>query len=148
MAPSVIFVCLGNINRSAVAEGILRKHRPDVKVKSAATGGWHAGEGASAEMTAAAKQQGYDLSYHRAKQVSKKDLEEYDLIIAMDRQNFRDLQKLCTPAQEKKLKLFLPSYAPELNLQDTPDPYYEGGYDKVVSIVEKGVLSLIKEALA
>jgi len=138
--PSVIFVCLGNINRSAVAEGLLRKHAPATKVKSAGTGGHFAGSPASSEMCTAAKAvAGVDLSEHRAKKVDPGDFEEFNLVLAMDSDNLKDLQAICPEQHAPKLKLFLPTYAPELDMQDTPDPYYVGGYDKVVSAVEAAV---------
>mmetsp|Transcript_53193 Transcript_53193/g.154865 ORF Transcript_53193/g.154865 Transcript_53193/m.154865 type:complete len:152 (-) Transcript_53193:152-607(-) len=142
---SVIFVCLGNINRSAVAEGLLRKYAPKTKVKSAGTGGHFAGSSASSEMRAAARDvAGVDLTEHRAKQVDLADFDEFDLVLAMDSQNLSDLQSICPSEQKSKLKLFLPTYAPELGIQDTPDPYYVGGYEKVVLAVEAAVKGLVK----
>mmetsp|Transcript_18181 Transcript_18181/g.51492 ORF Transcript_18181/g.51492 Transcript_18181/m.51492 type:complete len:150 (+) Transcript_18181:48-497(+) len=142
---SVIFVCLGNINRSAVAEGLLRKHAPGTKVKSAGTGGHFAGSSASSEMRAAAsKVAGVDLSRHVAKQVAPGDFEEFDLVLAMDSENLSDLRRICPKQHEAKLHLFLPTYAPELNMRDTPDPYFVGGYDGVVSAVETAVKGLVK----
>ena len=62
----------------------------------------------------------------------------------MDSENLAHLQRMCPKRHESKLKLFLPTYAPELKMQDTPDPYYVGGYDGVVSAVETAVKGLIK----
>mmetsp|Transcript_109657 Transcript_109657/g.194466 ORF Transcript_109657/g.194466 Transcript_109657/m.194466 type:complete len:150 (-) Transcript_109657:30-479(-) len=143
--PSVIFVCLGNINRSAVAEGLLRKHAPESTVKSAGTGGHFAGSPASSEMRAAARKvAGVDLSSHRAKQVDVKDFEDFDFVLAMDSDNFSNLKRICPPEHASKLKLFLPTYAPELKMEDTPDPYFVGGYDAVVEVVETAVKGLVK----
>ena len=147
MAPSVIFVCLGNINRSAVAEGLLRKHAPGTKVKSAGTGGHFAGHPASAEMRAAAKAvANVDLGGHRAKQVQAQDFEEFDLVLAMDSENLSDLRGMCPFHHQSKLHLFLPTYAPQLGMQDTPDPYFVGGYEGVVRAVETAVQGLVANA--
>jgi len=144
--PSVIFVCLGNINRSAVAEGLLKKHAPATVVKSAGTGGHFAGNPASPEMRAAAKSVAkVDLSQHRAKKVEVADLEKFDLVIAMDSDNLSHLKSMCPKGHEAKLRLLLPTYAPELEMEDTPDPYFVGGYDKVVSAVETAILGLVKK---
>eukprot|EP00397_Hematodinium_sp_SG-2012_P007121 GEMP01007163.1.p2 GENE.GEMP01007163.1~~GEMP01007163.1.p2 ORF type:complete len:146 (+),score=36.63 GEMP01007163.1:91-528(+) len=139
---SVLFVCLGNVNRSAVAAALLKDAAPSVRVDSAGTGGHFAGDGAHPYMLKAAKLKGIDLSSHRARQVVSADRDRFDRIIAMDRENFDDLVALgFTPV------LFLPTYAPHLNMQDTPDPYYGGGHDKVIDIIKVGVATLARELL-
>ena len=96
----VLFVCLGNICRSPTADGIFRKLVADanlqgqILVDSAGTGGWHIGKGPDSRTVAAAKKRGYDLSQLRARQVSGADFAEFDYVLAMDKSNLMDLQRL------------------------------------------------------
>ena len=93
----VLFVCLGNICRSPTAEGVLRHKLREagladqVEVASAGTGDWHVGNPTDKRSQAAAKLRGYDLSTQRAQQVSRADFASYDLILAMDSSNLRNL---------------------------------------------------------
>ena len=96
---SVLFVCLGNICRSATGEGVLQ-HLVDteglaeqIKVDSAGTIGYHSGNPADARMRAAAQKRGFDLT-SRSRQITVSDLETFDLVIAMDCENFEDIQRL------------------------------------------------------
>src|SRR5476649_1153224 len=109
----VLFVCLGNICRSPTAEGVLRHKLREagladqIEVASAGTGDWHVGKAPDKRSQAAAKLRGYDLSAQRAQQVSRADFATYDLILAMDNSNLRNL-KVLQPAKSKaELDLFL-----------------------------------------
>jgi len=137
---SVLFVCLGNVNRSAVAAVLLKSIASSLVVDSAGTGGHFAGDGAHPDMVKAASAVGLDMSYHRARQVTKADLGKFDVVIAMDRENFDHLKSMGFEPV-----LFLPTYAPELKLKDTPDPYYSGGHDKVIEIIRQGVVGVAKK---
>ncbi|CDJ38338.1 hypothetical protein, conserved [Eimeria necatrix] len=145
MVRSVLFVCLGNVNRSPTAEYILRSklqlqtlNPKPFKVASAATGGHTEGDPAMGEMIRAARKRGVDLSPHRARQ-------EFDLVVAMDKSNLRNLAALCPPDKRHKLKLLIRDYAPECGTEEVPDPYYEGGHLNVFDLIEKGVEGLIKK---
>ncbi|CEM02276.1 unnamed protein product [Vitrella brassicaformis CCMP3155] len=140
---SILFVCLGNINRSAAAEGYMRSKRPSLHVESAGTGGHFAGAAADDDMQLAARQRGVDLSSHRARQVTDQDFVRFDMVVAMDSSNLRSLQQRCPAAYQSKLHLFLPKYASHLGLSDTPDPYYEGGHLRVFDIISQGIDGLI-----
>merc|ERR1712129_543201 len=119
-------------------------YAPETTVKSAGTGGHFAGNPASSEMRAAAKSKAQvDLASHRAKQVQASDFEDFDFVLAMDSENFADLKRICPKRHEGKVQLLLPTYAPELKMQDTPDPYFVGGYEGVVEAVETAVKGLI-----
>jgi len=131
----LLFVCLGNICRSPTAEGVMRHLiqqrglQDEIEVDSAGTGDWHVGSAPDDRATAAARLRGIELA-GAARQVSRLDFEEYDLLLAMDRQNLRDLLAQAPPGLEYKVRL--------LADVDVPDPYYgEGdGFARVLDIVE------------
>jgi protein-tyrosine phosphatase len=146
----VLFVCLGNICRSPLAEAVARKRLAeaglDVSVASCGTGDWHAGEGADPRMVAAARAAGHDLSKHRARQLRERDFTDYDLLLAMDRDNLRGLRKLAaTPEQAGRAALFLEwtGAAPPLEF---PDPWHgdAAGFTASVKLAERGVAGLIE----
>ena len=146
----VLFVCLGNICRSPTAEGLLRAEAERrgvadrVRVGSAGTGSWHVGDPPDARMSEAAARRGYRLA-GRARQVTPEDLEEWDLIVAMDGQNLRDLQRMTGPTPTL-LRLFS-DYLPPGSPTDVPDPYYGGpeGFDRVLDLVEEGSVRILDE---
>lgn len=147
----VLFVCLGNICRSPTAEGVLR-HKlrsagliEQVDVASAGTGDWHVGNPPDKRSQAAALRRGYDLSAQRAQQVTRADFSSYDLILAMDQSNLRNLKAL-QPAQGKaELDLFLRRY--QSSVDDVPDPYYDGehGFEQVLDLIERACDLLVIE---
>jgi len=147
----ILFVCLGNICRSPTAEGVLRQKLREaglaerVEVASAGTGGWHKGEAPDVRSQQAAKRRGYDLSAQRAQQVSTADFNRYDLILAMDKSNLRDLKALQPAGAKAELDLFLRRY--ESVKDECPDPYYEGeaGFEEVLNLVERACDLLIIE---
>lgn len=148
-APRVLFVCLGNICRSPLVEGVARQRCAEaglaVEVTSCGTGHWHVGEGADLRMVHAAAAAGFDLSPHRARQLRAADLDAYDLVFAMDSDNLRGIQSFVTPRSRAETGLFLPwtGAAPP---QDFPDPYYGGpeGFTACVALAERGVAGLIE----
>jgi protein-tyrosine phosphatase len=140
----VLFVCTGNICRSPTAEGVLRRlaelEKRDVHVESRGTHDYHVGEPPDERAQHHAKRRGYDLSAQRAKHFSKRDFEEFDLVLAMDRGHLRILQRLCPPQHAGKVRLFLRE-------ADVPDPYYGGpeGFEEVLDLVEAACRSLLAE---
>ena len=147
----VLFVCLGNICRSPTAEGVLRHQlqraglADQVEVASAGTGDWHVGKAPDARTCKAALARGYDLSSQRAQQVSRADFARYDLILAMDSSNLRNL-KAMQPGQGKaELDLFLRRFDGEVD--EVPDPYYEGeqGFERVLDLIERACDLLVIE---
>jgi protein-tyrosine phosphatase len=143
----VLFVCTGNICRSPTAEGVMKKMIQDmglsVHVESAGTHGYHVGECPDERAQAHAHKRGYDLSAQRARQVRKRDFEEFDVIIAMDRGHLRILEHNCPPQHRGKLRLLI-------NGHDVPDPYYGGaeGFEQVLDMVEAACLGLLAEIRA
>jgi protein-tyrosine phosphatase len=149
----ILFVCLGNIVRSPLAEALFRKYAREagledqVTADSAAIGKWHVGEGPDERMLQVALRHG--LRYeHRARQVQRSDLDRFDWIIAMDGQNKAALLKQArTPEQRQKIRL-LRSYDPLGGpAAAVPDPYYGGvdGFEEVYAIVDRSVCAFLDE---
>ena len=147
----VLFVCLGNICRSPTAEGVLR-HKLQVaglagrvEVASAGTGNWHVGAAPDKRTQRAALLRGYDLSAQRAQQVVAPDFNHYDLILAMDLSNLRDLKALQPAHGNAELDLFLRRF--DGVKDEVPDPYYDGedGFEEVLDLVESACDLLVIE---
>lgn len=147
----VLFVCLGNICRSPTAEAVMRQRLQQagladrIEVDSAGTGDWHVGKAPDSRTQQAASRRGYDLSSLRGRQVSVDDFARFDLILAMDGANLRDLQRM-RPAQARgELDLYLRRF--ELAEDDVPDPYYGGseGFEHVLDLLEQASDALLIE---
>lgn len=136
----ILMVCLGNICRSPLAEGILatkiKQRNLPWEVDSAGTSGWHVGELPDRRSIAVAKAHGIDLTYQRSRQFQSIDFEQFDLILAMDSSNYANITRLAmTPAQKSKVRLILNYAYPNQN-RAVPDPYYEGGFEKIYQMLE------------
>lgn len=122
----ILMVCLGNICRSPLAEGIIRAKLMRVpgnfEVDSAGTGGWHSGENPDARSIKVARMHGIDISEQRARQLIKDDLQRFDLIFAMDQSNLRNIRQLSTPENYHKTHLYLEFAG--FGIADVPDPWY------------------------
>jgi protein-tyrosine phosphatase len=141
---SVLFVCLGNICRSPLAEGIAREiaqaHQLKLKIDSCGTGNWHIGEHPCENSIKVAKQHGIDISMLVSREITRKDLEEFSLIVALDSSNFYDLQKM---GAKNLCKLGDFGF----DGADVPDPYFfDGfeGFEKVYEMIEICVNNLFK----
>lgn len=144
-------VCLGNICRSPLAEGILRhkieKKNLPVKVNSCGTAGYHVGDFADPRSTEVAHKNNIDLSGHIGKQFSVSDFDTYDLIYAMDGNNYRDiLNQARNKNDEAKVKLLMNEVLPNENV-DIPDPYYGGsnGFDNVFKMIDQACDRIIEK---
>jgi protein-tyrosine phosphatase len=146
----VLFVCLGNICRSPTAEGVLRQLVKEagltnaVEVDSAGTGDYHIGEKPDPRACWAASRRGYDLSSLRARQVTVRDFQDFDYVLAMDEQNLRALQGIAPPEYAHKLRMLTDFCSSgECGI---PDPYIGGpeGFDRVLDIVEEGAQGLLR----
>lgn len=117
----------------------------DLELDSAGTGNYHLGEAPDKRTIAAAKRRGYDLQELRARQVTADDFENFDLLLAMDEQNLRDLRRLVPARHEHKLRLFL-DYARIGHRPDVPDPYFgeANHFDEVLDLAEAGARGLIE----
>jgi protein-tyrosine phosphatase len=129
MAASVLFVCMGNICRSPLAEAALRAEAArrglDVEIDSAGTGGWHAGEPPDARAIAAARRNGVDIAGQRARKVSRADFDRFDHIVALDAENLADLEALRPAGGRARLSLLL-DHVPGREGKGVADPYYGG----------------------
>ena len=137
-------VCLGNICRSPLAEGIMRhlvaEKDLDWKIASAGTGNWHVGKAPDHRSIAAAKACGYDISTQRAQQFNHGMFDQFDLILVMDRQNLNDVINLALTKEEKeKVKLFLDN-------DELIDPYWDNTlFAPVCKQVENRCKEIIKQ---
>ncbi|MCE2962652.1 MAG: low molecular weight protein-tyrosine-phosphatase [Chitinophagales bacterium] len=145
----ILMVCLGNICRSPLAEGIL-KHKLGQKnlnatVESAGTGGYHIGALPDIRSIEIANKYSIDLTDQRARKVRSIDLEEFDLIFAMDTYNFQDLRKMAREEELSKIKLILNESHPNKNLS-VPDPYYGGndGFENVYHLLDQACERIIE----
>lgn len=135
MSRSVLFVCLGNICRSPLAEAALRHQCTaaglDVNIDSAGTGDWHVGHAPDERAQMVAMKNGVDIAHLRARQVTKADFRDFGFVIAMDGQNLRDLTAMQPRNSVARLSLLLDHVEGRAG-EDVVDPYYgkEEGFDK------------------
>lgn len=150
MSYRVLMVCMGNICRSPTAEVVARRFIKDndlgakVKIDSAGTHGYHVGESPDGRTQRAAALRGYDLSQLRARKVAPQDLDYFDLILAMDKNNLDNLRRMATPEQLTKVGLFM-DFAKNFDDDEVPDPYYGlgHGFDLVLDMVEDAAQGLV-----
>jgi protein-tyrosine phosphatase len=146
----ICFVCLGNICRSPTAEGVMANLLAQsgladrVIIDSAGTGAWHAGELPDPRTRAAASRRGIELT-HRARQFTRHDLEQFDLVIAMDRQNLAHLKTLLGTRPHPEVRLLRSFDATAPAGAEVPDPYSGGeeGFEKVLDQCERACAGLI-----
>ena len=147
---SVLFVCMGNVCRSPTAEGVFRHFVAEagledtVVVDSAGTHAYHAGLPSDARSSEAAKRRGYSLADIRARKVSNEDFEQFDYVIAMDRDNMAILIEQSDAQHHHKISLFMEHSAG--NDDEVPDPYYGGslGFERVLDLVEEASRGLLE----
>lgn len=152
---NILFVCLGNICRSPMAEGVFRTIVTEAglgdrfHIDSAGTGSWHLGDPPDRRAQRAAKARGIDISDQRARCIEQADFDRFDLILAMDQGNLGDLMHAAPEARTDRVRLFL-EFAPELGRREVPDPYYGGtdGFEHVLDLVEtagRGLLEALQK---
>ena len=153
MKQRILFVCLGNICRSPAAEAMMQSLvdraglQNQIYLDSAGTYGGHAGERADARMRRAATARGIDIT-HRSRQVRESDFDNFDMIIAMDDNNYEALFRLA-PNREAQFKIFRfrEFLRRHTDWSYIPDPYYEGheGFELVLDLLEDGCATLLSE---
>lgn len=152
MHQKILMVCLGNICRSPLAEGILRHRldamgRDDVLVDSAGTSAYHVGEPPDPRSIAVAERHGIDIRGLRARQLTAEDGNQFDWILVMDDQNLASARRMLPEAHHKIHKLlywYQPAQTP-----DVPDPYYGGqdGFEQVFQLIDRGCQAFIEQVL-
>ena len=137
----ILMVCLGNICRSPLAEGILKsKLNTNFEVDSAGTAAYHVGNPPDQRSIAVAQQFGIDISQQRARQFKKDDFNNFDLIFVMDQNNYNDVVELATPAQRRKVHLLRKN-------NEVPDPYYgdASAFEAVFHLIDTACEILVKQ---
>jgi protein-tyrosine phosphatase len=153
MNTRVLFVCMGNICRSPMAEGVFRQLVKQagleevVTVASAGTHAFHQGEGADKRAVAAVAKRGYDISAFKANKVKEKDFDDFDMILAMDWDNLALLQQQAPKRTHHKLQLLM-RFATEHETATIPDPYYGNaqGFEQVLDYIEDACNGLLEVA--
>lgn len=152
----VLFVCLGNICRSPSAEGVFRKVVRQaglddrIIIDSCGTGDWHVGKGPDSRAVAAARKRGIEIDDLQARQFRSEDLDQFDYILVMDRQNLADVRDIWRQNGGTEPELFL--RFGKSGYDEVPDPYYGGnhGFEHVLDLIDEaseGLLSHIREQL-
>lgn len=145
----ILFVCMGNICRSPLGEGIFRHlainaGQADLfPCDSAGTGNWHAGSRPDSRSVAVAARHGIDISGQRARQIEAADFDRFALILAMDHDNLAGIRRVAPPSALRRIELFN-AFAVGADV-DIPDPYYGGpdGFETVYTMVFSGCRSLL-----
>jgi protein-tyrosine phosphatase len=150
----ILFVCMGNICRSPTAEGVMRRLVEgaglDIEIDSAGTGAWHAGDPPDRRATLAARSRGITLE-GAARQVTPDDFRSFDLLIALDRANLRELLAVAPDEEAAEKVRLLREFDPDAGGDlDVPDPYYgaDRGFETVLDMVEAACRGLIDELRA
>jgi protein-tyrosine phosphatase len=151
----ILFVCLGNICRSPMAEGVFRHQvqaaglADRVYIDSAGTHAYHIDEPPDPRAQAAAAQYGADIGGLRGRQVTMRDIEEYHYVLAMDRENLANLRNLASAEYHDKIRLFL-DYAANSPEEEVPDPYFGGisGFHRVLDLIDAAAAGLLADVCA
>jgi protein-tyrosine phosphatase len=151
MAPHrILFVCLGNICRSPMAEGVFRRVIAEeglsdsFVIDSAGLGDWHIGQAPDHRAQKAARTRGVDISGQSARQVVDEDFDRFDLLLVMDGSNYDELKARAPHEARAKIRPFL-DYAPHAGTKDVPDPFFGGaeGFDHALDLIEAAAHGLV-----
>jgi len=153
LSKSVLFVCLGNICRSPLAEAALKAEAEriglDIQVDSAGTGDWHLGHAPDPRAAAVARRNGIDISHRRARLVTPEDFRRFDHVVALDEQNLANLQAMRPAGAKAELSLLL-DHVPGRAGQPVADPYYGDAshFDETWGDVTEGAKALARRLAA
>jgi protein-tyrosine phosphatase len=151
----LLFVCLGNICRSPMAEGVFRRIAEEegvlhlFDIDSAGLGHWHIGQAPDTRAQKAARGRGIDISGQSARQVKHGDFARFDLLLAMDEGNLQELVQLAPAGARHKVRRFL-DFAPKARTKDVPDPFFGGpeGFDHALDLIEQAARGLLASLAA
>lgn len=146
----ILFICLGNICRSPMAEGVFRRVVEEegvahlFEIDSAGLGDWHIGQAPDERARAAALERGMDISGQCARQIEPSDFQRFDLLLVMDGSNLAEARRRAPREAQAKIRLFL-DYAPHLGVKDVPDPFFGGseGFDEALDLIEEAAHGLL-----
>jgi protein-tyrosine phosphatase len=146
----ILFVCLGNICRSPMAEGVFRRVVAEEGltehfiIDSAGLGDWHIGQAPDHRAQKAARSRGIDISDQSARQVIDEDFDRFDLLLVMDGSNYDELKARAPHEARAKIRPFL-DYAPHAATKDVPDPFFGGkeGFDHALDLIEAAAHGLL-----
>ena len=150
----LLFVCLGNICRSPMAEGVFRRVAAEkgvldlFEVDSAGLGDWHVGQAPDARAQEAALNRGMDISGQSARQITAADFAHFDLLLAMDGSNYAELTELAPRSARHKIRRFL-DFAPHIETKDVPDPFFgeTEGFGHALDLIEEAARGLLADLL-
>ena len=151
----LLFICLGNICRSPMAEGVFRRVAEEEEVldrfeiDSAGLGDWHIGQAPDMRAQEAAGARGIDISGQCARQLTRADFDRFDLLLAMDGSNYAELSRLAPKEARGKVRHFL-DFAPQMGTKDVPDPFYGGpeGFAHALDLIEAAARGLLEDLLS
>jgi protein-tyrosine phosphatase len=151
----LLFVCLGNICRSPMAEGVFRRIAEEegmlhlFDIDSAGLGHWHIGQAPDTRAQKAARGRGIDISGQSARQVKHGDFSRFDLLLAMDEDNFQELVQLAPADARHKVRRFL-DFAPKARTKNVPDPFFgcPEGFDHALDLIEQAARGLLASLAA
>ncbi len=150
---NILMVCLGNICRSPMADGLMRKkvsdHKLQATVDSAGTANYHVGGAPDTRMTATARNKGIDISGLKARQFEVTDFDTFDMIYVMDQSNYANVVGLARNESDiQKVELIL-DLLPDVNEAEVPDPYYGGqdGFEHVYDLLDKSTDIILNKLL-
>jgi protein-tyrosine phosphatase len=152
---SILFVCLGNICRSPMAEGVFRRVAEEkgvidrFEIDSAGLGDWHIGQAPDHRAQKATESRGIDISGQSARRVEDEDFERFDLLLVMDRSNYAELKARAPAGARGKIRPFL-DFASQMGTKDVPDPFFGGteGFDHALDLIEAAARGLLDTLIA
>lgn len=146
----ILVVCLGNICRSPIAEGLFQREidRKELpwEIDSAGTGSWHIGEAPDHRSIDICRKHDLDISHQRARQLRIEDFNQFDILIAMDDSNYRDLVNKSPDGTKGKIRRMM-EFVDKSQHSEVPDPYYDGRFREVYEMLEHAVDRCIEQLL-
>ncbi|MFC7373597.1 low molecular weight protein-tyrosine-phosphatase [Fictibacillus iocasae] len=146
----VLFVCLGNICRSPMAEAVFRKLVEDrglshkITIDSAGTGNWHVGEPPHEGTRGVLSERNISYSGQKARQLRQSDLTDFDYLIGMDAENIGNMHRMASQRKTGRIARLL-DFVPRSEFEDVPDPYFTGNFQEVYDLVTEGCENLLNE---